>query len=211
MSGKPDDDDGNFAWWIRPNDYSTATHYTGLETTFPFIAGIMRAEGPFDGVVGFSQGAALAGLLASALEKDRVFPEADMGFPSPFEEDQNDNNRKRWHPPLKFAVIYSGLRVMDVRCRGFYENGGIKETRVLHVIGGVDSVLDERRSRALVDCCGSGGKEVVVHPGGHFVPSQRPWLDAVVGFVREVIEGHDIKRSIAAIKEAAVEDMELPF
>ena len=170
----------------------------------------MRAEGPFDGVIGFSQGAALAGLLASALEKDRVFPEADMGFPSPFEEDQN-TGRERWHPPLKFAVIYSGLRVMDVRCRSFYENGGIKETRVLHIIGAVDSVLDERRSRALVDCCGSGGKEVVVHPGGHFVPSQRPWLDAVVRFVREVIEGDDIKRSIATINDDAVEDMEVPF
>lgn len=168
----------------------------------------MRAEGPFDGVVGFSQGAALAGLLASALETERVFPEAEMGFPSPFEE---QNSGMRWHPPLKFAVIYSGFRVMDARCRGFYDNGGIAATRVLHVIGGVDSVLDERRSQTLVDCCGSGGKKVVVHPGGHFVPSQRPWLDAVVGFVKEVMEGDEINRSIAAINEEAVEDMELPF
>ena len=186
----------------------------------------MRAEGPFDGVVGFSQGAALAGLLASALQTDREFPEAEMGFASPWEEEEEGEEdddqskirgkKKRWHPPLKFAVIYSGLRVMDVRCRGFYDHGGITETRILHVIGRVDSVLDERRSRALVDCCGEGGKQVVIHPGGHFVPSQRPWLDAVVGFVREVMEGDDIRRSIAGMnkkpeEEVKVEDMKVPF
>lgn len=143
----------------------------------------MRAEGPFDGVIGFSQGGALAGLLASALETSRAFPE--VGFPSPFEEDNSSG--QRIHPPFRFAVVYSGFRVMDARYQGFYDQGGISETRILHFIGGVDSVVDERRSRALVDVCGNGGKKVVVHPGGHFLPSQRPWLDAVVGFVREVM------------------------
>lgn len=204
----------------------------------------MRGEGPFDGVVGFSQGAALAGLLASALQTDRVFPEADMGFSSPFEDedeerdqdqdhqmsDKNSKKKKRRHPPLKFAVIYSGLRVMDIRCQTFYEpvggdgggdsgsgGGAITQTRILHIIGGVDSVLDERRSRALVDCCGEGGKEIVVHPGGHFVPSQRPWLDAVVGFIIKVVEEDEIGRGIKGAKrvegveEEGVEDMKVPF
>ena len=160
--------------------------------------------------MGFSQGGALAGLLASALETNRVFPEAEMGFPSPLE---NNDTGQRWHPPLKFAVIYSGFRVMDARCRGFYDRGGIAETKLLHFIGGDDSVVDEGRSRALVDCCGSAGKRVVVHPGGHFLPSQRTWLDAVVGFVRETIEGAgDPKTRIPqGTKEEKVEDMEVPF
>ena len=160
--------------------------------------------------MGFSQGGALAGLLASALETNRVFPEAEMGFPSPLE---NNDTGQRWHPPLKFAVIYSGFRVMDARCRGFYDRAGIAETKLLHFIGGDDSVVDEGRSRALVDCCGSAGKRVVVHPGGHFLPSQRTWLDAVVGFVRETIEGAgDPKTRIPqGTKEEKVEDMEVPF
>lgn len=206
----------------------------------------MRAEGPFDGIIGFSQGAALAGLLASALEPERVFPEEEMGFPSPFEDssspssDGKQQQQQRWHPPLKFAVIYSGLRVMDVRCRAFYNRdhdngkGGIATTPMLHVMGQVDSVLDERRSRALVDCCGEPGRNVVVHPGGHFVPSQRPWVDAVVGFVGGVLDGvvevvgrrrglggglvggEEVRRGMGGIKEKKeeeekVEDMQVPF
>jgi dihydrofolate reductase len=157
--------------------------------------------------MGFSQGGALAGLLASALETDGVFPETELGFPSPLDD---GSSGRRCHPAFRFAVIYSGFRVMDARCRAFYDKeGGIAETKILHFIGGVDSVVDEGRSRALVDACGRDGKKVVVHPGGHFLPSQRPWLDACVGFVREVMMEPRLTTETAT--EEKVEDMEVPF
>ncbi len=82
-------------------------------------------------------------------------------------------------------------------------------TKMLHFIGGLDSVVEEGRSRALVDACGRNGKKVVVHPGGHFLPSQRPWLDACVGFVREVMM-MTMESGGPAVEEK-VEDMKVPF
>ena len=49
---------------------------------------------------------------------------------------------------------------------------------------------------------------MVVHPGGHFVPSQKPWLDAVVRFVKECVEGKKEKGERDDIK---AEDMDVPF
>lgn len=243
----------NFGWWLRTSDGPVVV-YDGLARTFAFLAGILRAEGPFDGVIGFSQGAALAGMLASALETDREFPAAELGLgASPFgeeegeeEEDQSakigqdqsatltDHNpstnalepppsplkthpHPHRHPPLKFAIIYSGFLVTDPRCSAFYAGTGLHQTPILHIRGELDSVLEESRSRALVDVCGELGKKVVVHPGGHFVPSQRPWLDAVVGFVVGVLgevegRGEGVKKEeMKGKKGESVEDIPVDF
>src|SRR5260221_14242221 len=53
---------GDFGWWHGG--------FNGWERTREWVAELMRGEPPFDGVFGFSQGAALAGLLAAARESD---------------------------------------------------------------------------------------------------------------------------------------------
>ena len=40
------------------------------------------------------------------------------------------------------------------------------------------------------------------------MPSQKPWLDAVVGFVRECVEEKEGKREVDGEK---AEDMDVPF
>ena len=122
--------------------------------------------------------------------------------------------------PLKFVVCYSGFRAPGPKYEGFYEGGighregggGVGEegvgTKVLCVLGQVDGVVDEGRGKELVKVC--PGAKVVVHPGGHFVPCQRPWLDAVVGFVRESMVG-GVGKGERGGMEQRVEDMEVPF
>ncbi|KAL9126372.1 MAG: hypothetical protein Q9217_004574, partial [Psora testacea] len=72
----------------------------------------------------------------------------------------------------------------------------------------VDVVVEEARARTLVDACEGGQGRVVIHPGGHFVPSQRPWLDAVVAFIKECVEGKAAKDKK---EEVSAEDMVVPF
>merc|ERR1712230_47541 len=83
-------------------------------------------------------------------------------------------------PPLKFAISYSGFYAPDATYAPFYEPK-IK-TRFLHVIGSLDSVVEEERSQGLVERCED--KVKVVHPGGHFVPVGKEYAGVLVGFLR---------------------------
>lgn len=180
--------------------------YGGIEEGLATIAKCVREEGPFDGVIGFSQGAAAAVMVASLLEGEKrvqAFEDAEknggMPYPASFR-----NGKDFVQQSMKFAVSYSGFCAPGEKYRGFYEPK--IETPTMHFLGQMDTVVEEGRCRALVEATQKG--EVVVHPGGHFLPSGRPWLDAVVGFVKRCVEG---KKEVEEKEEERVEDMDVPF
>ena len=190
---------------------------------------MIQKEGPFDGVIGFSQGAALAAMVASLLESGRekafdFFSDPIVADPNPTSTTTNEtspvpsipfpecflpSNLGIHQPPLKFSICYSGFRSPGPRYRAFYEHPSIR-TPVLHVLGSLDVIVDESRSRALIDACaGDPEKEgkVVWHPGGHFLPSQRPFLDAAVVFIKGELD----KGKKNSHEEEDVNDMDVPF
>lgn len=136
------------------------------------------------------------------VEHDGVADATAPGLPFPVSFDGLD------HPPMKFVICYSGFRAPGPRYRAFYERPKI-QSPVLHVLGSLDAVVDYGRSRALVDACeGNPEKEgkVVWHPGGHFLPSQRPFLDAAAGFIKSRLE-----QGSKGEEEEDVADMDVPF
>ncbi|KAL3466748.1 serine hydrolase FSH [Aspergillus heterothallicus] len=217
-SGSVDSEDTeveSYGWYRRSNTAEPPL-YVGLEDGLDAIAKVLSEEGPFDGVIGFSQGAAMAAMVASLLEKKR--PEAFAHF-APVSASPSGVERfaypasfaKLSHPALKFAMCYSGFRSPGDRYRAFYESPHI-QTPVLHILGSLDAVVEESKSRSLIEAC-TGDPEaegkVVWHPGGHFLPSQRPYLDAAVKFIRDCLEGGAHKGK--AKDEEDVNDMDLPF
>ncbi|KAL9066544.1 MAG: hypothetical protein Q9161_007519 [Pseudevernia consocians] len=209
-----------YGWWKRKDSLVpdgpgkpalTEVVYSGLESGLGRIAACIKAEGPFDGVIGFSQGAAAAAMVASLLEgrvREGAFRAAAEEGGMPFPECFRGGVDGFVQGPLKFAVCYGGFRAPGGLYAGFYEPG--IRTRVLHVLGQVDVVVDEVRGMQLVGVCEGGEGRVVVHPGGHFVPSQKPWLDAVVGFVKQCMEGEG-KKEEEEEEDERVEDMDVPF
>ncbi|KAL4953241.1 serine hydrolase FSH [Aspergillus filifer] len=202
--------------WYRRSNTAEPPLYVGLEDGLDSIAKVLGEEGPFDGVIGFSQGAAMAAMVVSLLEgtarreafakfaPSSASSEGVEGFPYP------PSFAKLNHPAMKFALCYSGFRSPGDRYRAFYESPAI-QTPILHVLGSLDAVVDESRSRSLVDACVGDPEDegkVVWHPGGHFLPSQRPYLDAAVRFITECLEGGKGKDKK---DEEDVNDMELPF
>ena len=165
-------------------------------------------------MIGFSQGAAAAAMVASLLEGEGrrdafKAAERDGGIPYllSFLKEGETGVKGFVQGPLKFAICYSGFKAPGKRYAGFYEPK--ISTPVLHVLGQVDVVVEESRARQLVEVSEGGEERVVIHPGGHFVPSQKPWLDAVVGFVRQCIESETSPGNKKA--EESVEDMDVPF
>ncbi|MCJ1312403.1 hypothetical protein MMC25_006077 [Agyrium rufum] len=212
-----------FAWWRR-KDGSSGPVYTGIEEGLARVAQTIRSEGPFDGAIGFSQGGCVAPMVASLLESGRreamdalhAREEAQMRFPSSFltgegvkgqgGKEGEEGSPVQIQEPLKFVVQYSGFRAPAEFYDGFYEPR--IRTPVLHFLGGLDTVVDEGRTRALIDACEEGEGRVIVHPGGHFVPSGKAQLDVVVGFIRECLKGENGERKN---EEESVEDMDVPF
>ena len=174
------------------------------------IAESIRQEGPFDGVIGFSQGGAATAIVASLLEPGRrqAFETTYNKDPQKFKYPPcfvNDDGQAI-QPPMKFGIVYSGFAAPFELYSAFYEPK--ITTPVLHFLGSLDTLVDETRGRVLIDSCESGSQRVVTHPGGHFLPSQKVWLDAAIGFVKECVIGAATKKDI---KEEGVEDMDVPF
>lgn len=198
-----------WAWWRRKGNGEPYT-YEGLDVGLGRIAKVLKEEGPFDGVVGFSQGGAAAAMVASLLEPGRreAFQklhkeEEGIEFPASFTGALDGYV----HPPLKFAVSYSGFAARGQNpYHAFYEPK-IK-TPVLHFLGSLDTVVEESRSLALVEACEESEGRVVYHPGGHFLPStQKASVNALIGFIKEVLHRAEGPQG----EEESVEDMDVPF
>ena len=202
----PDDVEA-YGWWRR-SDISDPPEYTGMEKGLETVSQVLESEGPFDGVIGFSQGAALAAMTASLLEgkmRKQAFTDAQakssfaIPYPSSFESLS--------HPPLKFCTPYSGFIAPGERYKAFYDPK--IQTPACQFIGSLDSVVEEKRTQALVDALGGADKtQLVIHPGGHFVPTGKQYLDTLVAFIKKTTspeQGAETK------DEERVEDMDVPF
>ncbi|KAF2208222.1 hypothetical protein CERZMDRAFT_114740 [Cercospora zeae-maydis SCOH1-5] len=208
-----------YGWWKRRGD-SEPYLYDGLDEGLKALAQILREEGQFDGVIGFSQGGSAAGMLAALLEPGRreafeaLEAAGGMGFPRSFVGE--DGEESVVHPQMKFAVSYSGFGASrHPMYRAFYEPK--IATPMQHFIGSVDTVVSEERAMQLVNSCVDGkGMEggvsrVVFHPGGHFLPTQKASIAPLIAFIREVVNGGPATENGSASKEESVEDMDVPF
>ncbi|PLB34259.1 alpha/beta hydrolase [Aspergillus candidus] len=160
-SSKLRDQHGQWAWW--QSEYIDGV-YPGLETGLETLAAVIKDAGPFDGAIGFSQGAAIAAMVASLLEENRrdAFPvskmEGGFAYPAAFSTLS--------HPPLKFVISISGYSATHQAYCPFYHPQIC--TPMLHILGSADTVVEESASMKLVERC-QGEEEgiaplVVHHP-----------------------------------------------
>lgn len=109
------------AWWFaeRSQEFRTFRQY---EETLVYLRGILEKQ-HFDGVFGFSQGAACAAILAALCEN----PQLDPVFAKPSE----DPNVTWPPPPFKFAILSAGFFPLDPRTSAYFETP--LKTPTLHV------------------------------------------------------------------------------
>nr|NP_001409264.1 dihydrofolate reductase [Rhodamnia argentea] len=130
-----------FEWFQFEKDF---TEYTNLEECVKYLCEYITSKGPFDGLLGFSQGATLSALLLGYQAQGKVLKD---------------------HPPLKFFVSVSGskFRTPDI-CDVAYKDP-IKAKSV-HFIGDKDWLkLPSQDLAAAFD-----NPLIIRHPQGHTVP-----------------------------------------
>uniref|UniRef100_A0A8D0BKU2 Esterase OVCA2 n=1 Tax=Salvator merianae TaxID=96440 RepID=A0A8D0BKU2_SALMN len=152
---------GAKAWWFSNpaegtfNALEEAVSCRGLEESLQRIAKAFADLGRIDGLLGFSQGAALVALICALKER------GDTRF------------------PFDFAVIVAGFKSQALSHRGYYQEPITVPS--LHVLGETDRVIPAEMSKELA----SHFTEPVIltHPGGHFVPASAPQKKAYLDFL----------------------------
>ncbi|KAK3897574.1 serine hydrolase FSH [Staphylotrichum tortipilum] len=173
--------------WFRKDEASGGYRFVreGMERLAEFVGEVVKgAEGEeggvVDGVVGFSQGGCMAGMLAAVMEEGvgRKPTEGQEGWVNAVREANKG-------VPLKFAVIYSGFYATPKDLAWMYEPK--IRTPTLHFLGSLDTVVEESRSQGLVERCEE--PLVLTHPGGHYVPVSKEWAMPLAGFIKKCVEG----------------------
>lgn len=156
----------------------------GLFQSLDMLAEILKRDGPFDGVIAFSQGTILAAILASLLEgQTRVDAFHRASQISPHIMPYPDTFINLRHPPFKFGILYAG-RVGTTRYSDWLYEDPLIDTPFCHFVGKWDPMVDhEERDAVLAKLSGSKESRTIVHVGGHFVPVNDEMVGHVVDFI----------------------------
>ncbi|OQD89537.1 hypothetical protein PENANT_c002G08270 [Penicillium antarcticum] len=139
----------------------------GLEKSIKSIMRYMSKYGPFIGVMGFSTGATVAAIITSLLEKRKSLCNFEFNTS---------------HPPLEFAVSFSGFTLANPFYDPIYSH---ITTPFLHVIGTLDTMIQDYQSSRLQECCENSFTHYFM--GAHYVPRSEEFVRALGRFFEEVL------------------------
>ncbi|OJJ42802.1 hypothetical protein ASPZODRAFT_28887 [Penicilliopsis zonata CBS 506.65] len=178
-SGDDDHEDGMRAWWLNLDDTS---RYTFLNETIASLPTYLNHT-PIDALIGFSQGGALAVMLASLCEAAASSPSQarrqslrDQGIPV-----DAFLNGLPGQSPLRFVISLCGFRGTMDYYGSLYPAVGLT-TPSLHAMGVFDSMIAGPKSQELVASFQS--PQVVHYYGGHFIPRDRQTMQTIVAFIK---------------------------
>lgn len=167
-----------YAWLVAPNsNESTETdwkkadgpfdplqyqHQTeGFNLSLSHLKKVFSQEGPFDGILGFSQGAAMSASVCAL--RERLKDEMDFSF----------------------GIICSGYPLPSTE----FQPGSIN-CPSLHIFGsqsGNDRQISTQASRDLAMAFDDGCSTVIEHDSGHIIPTRPPYIDQIKSFLQQFI------------------------
>ncbi|MBW0546560.1 hypothetical protein O181_086275 [Austropuccinia psidii MF-1] len=186
------------AWWRMKEQVGlsgeTQLIYQGFDQSMAFLRQVIDNQGPFAACFGFSQGAAMAAILGSVVER----PSLCVAFSHPPMKEQL---------PFKAVILIAGFKISlpDKLYGDGLEQNQKLTTRSLHVLGRTDAIVGEDRSLPLVEAFLN--PRVVWHDGGHFVPAKKNWRDFFSSYFQNLDDPND---SLVPNPESSNENMEGP-
>lgn len=170
-----------YQWWDAIETESGLT-YHGIAATVESVHQTIRERGPFDVLIGFSQGAMLATILTALNQQ----PEA-LSCP-PFSNYTGDLRPLAPEYHWKLVLLVGGMLPRDTNIQRSLLRVPPSIPSV-HLYGAADSMLP--LSKSLAEWWGSAGTEVteVQHSEGHRFPSKPKDYEAVKqAFARQLGE-----------------------
>ena len=160
--------------WVRPSQSRRAV---GVDASLALLVETLEKEGPFDGILGFSQGAAMGALLLAHVQQTLAL--------------QQDGSVSGLALP-RFAILVAGFVPMDDRLQSLMASSSLAgSVAVMCVSGTEDALVPPARVATLADCFGgpsSSRVQVFSHPGGHGIPSNAAFRTAVKAFLDSTLK-----------------------
>ncbi|GAB6029269.1 Ovarian cancer-associated protein 2 [Chamberlinius hualienensis] len=139
-------------WWFSKDTPSFSAHditnqSIGFEESIQMIEEEFIKEGPFDGIIGFSQGACLGAMLAGLQQINKL---KAISF--------------------KFVILVAGFKS---KSSAHIEFLPVEKIQIpsLHVYGETDGIIPKAMSEELLQQFEN--PEIAIHPGGHYVPASK--------------------------------------
>jgi len=146
--------------WTAPNP--SAEDRESVKEAIRLLYTCIADEGPFEGILGFSQGATLA-----------------YGF---LQHHANQNPLAPAHDLFRFAILFSAPGLAKIR--GVNDGAAKVGVPSLHICGRADPW--ERESLSLVELCECGSATVIRHSLGHTIPRDRATVSMIVDAVEKL-------------------------
>jgi pimeloyl-ACP methyl ester carboxylesterase len=136
-------------WWNAIERFDGTVEYVGLDRSIDFVRETLAKRGPYDLVIGYSQGSALATILTALAERGDLAP-SDAG----------------WRGVVLFN---SGPPPRDSRILPLFRGRPLK-TPSVHVLGGPTDVVYVGQ-KAMVELWSPRSRTVLEHGEGHVTPT----------------------------------------
>lgn len=156
-----------FHWAPSPIEFQMSQVYEA----YKFLYKVIEEHGPFDGVMGFSQGSVAS--VALMLHHAELHPDS---------------------PPdalFRFAILFSIPNLPDEDSDGSPLSWGKIRIPSLHICGEADEEWFEMSKLTFERNCEEGTARIIVHKGGHLVPKDQPTVDEILGAIGELIQKAD--------------------
>lgn len=152
-----------YGWWFSAEDntydpLSSSDVSKGFDESIELVKATFTNQGPFDGVLGFSQGACFLSILCALREQGSL--------------------------SFKFAILVAAFKSRSSGHSLYYTEPIACPT--LHVFGDTDRVIPKENSEDLLKHFPN--YTTLNHPGGHFVPTQAPQKKVYIEFLEQFIK-----------------------
>ncbi|KAL5340313.1 serine hydrolase-domain-containing protein [Aspergillus crustosus] len=159
-------------WWYGRD---TLNHYKGIEASLSFLARYIHGR-PIHGIIGFSQGGAMAGMVCSLVDchynPEKVAAIRAQGLPA------DDYLQLPGQERLRFMVAIGGYQGTLKYYGSLYQ--WPMHTPSIHTLASMDAIVEHQHSMALARCFTS--YEIVEYFGAHFVPRDDVSVNALAYF-----------------------------
>ncbi|CAK7903628.1 family of serine hydrolases 1 [[Candida] anglica] len=185
------------AWW----KHQDPGNYEGFSHSFSYLKKYIQENGPYDGIIGFSQGAAMAAIICNSVVResmqDAPFKVAvffsGFVFTEPIDPTQDKlaltTDCKDIEEYIKLVQVVPGYEEYFTVTPEVQQS-----TKIINVFGSSDNAVPAIRSKQLTkifrgDNAKSEGNEnddqviEFQHDGGHFIPNKKQFLQPMVDVI----------------------------
>lgn len=183
------DNNLNRCWWVHTED----GQYKGFKEAIEYVVTHIKENGPYDGIIGFSQGAAMSAVISniigSSIPSHGHFKVSVLFSPFAFTLPVNNNETMteinaevtNLHDYKNKVYLVSGFDRYFTPPHDF-------STAVASVYGSEDVVVPKVRSEYLNQLYPQGAIVTFMHDGGHYLPNKKQFLNPIVEIIKKAID-----------------------